>query len=453
MSAKVILTVITGSLKGENFEFCDRTTCILGRAKDCNPRLPNDRYHKTISRYHCLLDINPPDIRIRDFGSLHGTYVNGKIIGKRHRYQTPTEGARIQFPEYDLKNGDEIKLRHTVLRVKIEGVNHSDVNSSESQTIGVDPSEKPILPRQSGLKSASTTLGCDSYLPKIRGYTTLKRLGQGGLGTVYLAHHDRTGELVALKIMRSHNRRPSDAIRQFLMEIDKTKALQHPNIVRLREFGYDQDSFFFTMDYCNGGSVLDLMQQRGGKLSVNEAMSITLQVLDGLDYAHTIQVPDITLAQSGNIQAQGLVHRDLKPGNIFLANLGLGRLAKVADYGLAKAFDLAGLSGLSRSGQYAGSPAFMPRQQVIDFKYSKPDVDVWATAACLYYMLTGRLPRDFGNQDPFWVVLQNKPVPIRQRDAGIPKGLAEVIDLALTDNPQIYFKSAAAFKRALESEL
>jgi len=68
-------------------------------------------------------------------------------------------------------------------------------------------------------------------------------------------------------------------------------------------------------------------------------------------------------------------------------------------------------------------------------------------------MLTGRLPRDFGNQDPFWVVLQTKPVPIRQRDAGIPKGLAEVIDLALTDNPQIYFKSAAAFKRALENEL
>ncbi|MFW5666731.1 MAG: FHA domain-containing protein, partial [Coleofasciculus sp.] len=81
MSAKVILTVITGSLKGKNFEFSDRTTCILGRAKDCHPRLPNDRYHKTISRYHCLLDINPPDIRIRDFGSLHGTYVNGKIIG------------------------------------------------------------------------------------------------------------------------------------------------------------------------------------------------------------------------------------------------------------------------------------------------------------------------------------------------------------------------------------
>ncbi|MFP4122553.1 protein kinase domain-containing protein [Coleofasciculus sp.] len=437
MSAKVILTVITGSLKGENFEFSDRTTCILGRAKDCHPRLPNDRYHKTISRYHCLLDINPPDIRIRDFGSLHGTYVNGKIIGKRHRHQTPTEGARIQFPEYDLKDGDEIKLRNTILRVKIEGENNGDLESSRSPRSGIH----------------LTTLGCDSYLPKIRGYTTLKRLGQGGLGTVYLAHHDQTGELVALKIMRSHHRRSSDAIRQFLLEVEQTKALQHPNIVRLRELGYDKDSFFFTMDYCNGGSVLDLMQQRGGKLSVNEAMSITLQVLDGLDYAHSIQSPDITLAKNNNTQVQGLVHRDLKPGNIFLANLGLGRLAKVADYGLAKAFDLAGLSGLSRSGQYAGSPAFMPRQQVLDFKYAKPDVDVWAIAACLYYILTGRLPRNFGNQDPFWVVLQTQPVPIRERDALIPKGLAEVIDLALTDNPQIYFKSAAAFKRALESEL
>ena len=92
MSTKIILTVISGNLKGKKFEFSDRTTCIIGRAQDCTLRLPNNEYHKTISRYHCLLDINPPHIRVRDFGSLHGTYINGKIIGKRESNQTPQEG-------------------------------------------------------------------------------------------------------------------------------------------------------------------------------------------------------------------------------------------------------------------------------------------------------------------------------------------------------------------------
>jgi len=98
MPAKVILTIIEGSLKGQEFVIDSRTTCIMGRAKDCHPQIPDDEHHRTISRYHCLLDINPPDIRVRDFGSLNGTYVNGKKIGQRQVNQTPEEGAKLKFP-------------------------------------------------------------------------------------------------------------------------------------------------------------------------------------------------------------------------------------------------------------------------------------------------------------------------------------------------------------------
>ncbi|MBV9125107.1 MAG: FHA domain-containing protein, partial [Planctomycetes bacterium] len=83
MPAKVILQVTKGKLQGQEFVFDERTTCILGRADDCNPRLPNDIHHAAISRHHCLLDINPPDIRVRDFGSRNGTFVNGSKIGQR----------------------------------------------------------------------------------------------------------------------------------------------------------------------------------------------------------------------------------------------------------------------------------------------------------------------------------------------------------------------------------
>jgi eukaryotic-like serine/threonine-protein kinase len=102
----------------------------------------------------------------------------------------------------------------------------------------------------------------------------------------------------------------------------------------------------------------------------------------------------------------------------------------------------------------AGSPVTMPRQQVINFKYAKPDVDVWAMAATLYYALTGYYPRPFSRKrDPFMVVLESTPVPIRERNASIPKRLADVIDQALIDTPAITFQSAARLKQALEGAL
>src|SRR4051794_22138667 len=113
MPTKVSLKVTKGEPQGQEFVSDARTTCIIGRGDDCSPRLPNDGNHRIISRHHCLLDINPPDIRVRDFGSKNGTYVNGEMIGRREEDETPEEGARRTFPEYDLKDGDEITLGAT----------------------------------------------------------------------------------------------------------------------------------------------------------------------------------------------------------------------------------------------------------------------------------------------------------------------------------------------------
>ncbi|MBI4318753.1 MAG: protein kinase [Chloroflexi bacterium] len=165
-------------------------------------------------------------------------------------------------------------------------------------------------------------------------------------------------------------------------------------------------------------------------------------------------MPYVKLASGKIGTGRGLVHRDLKPQNIFLSGTGSALVAKVGDYGLAKAFDTAGLSGHTCAGDVMGTPQFMPRQQVLDFKFARPEVDVWAMAASLYFMLTCKYPREFSRgKDPWAVVLGTPPVPIRQRVASIPAKLAEVIDQALVDKPDIGFKSAAEFKRALERVL
>jgi serine/threonine-protein kinase len=106
VTATVTLSVTTGASAGRTQVFTERTTCVIGRADDCTVRIGDPQ----VSRHHCLLDINPPDVRIRDFGSLNGTFVNGTEIGRRRKGQSPEEGARILFRERDLRDGDEIRL-------------------------------------------------------------------------------------------------------------------------------------------------------------------------------------------------------------------------------------------------------------------------------------------------------------------------------------------------------
>ena len=101
------------------------------------------------------------------------------------------------------------------------------------------------------------------------------------------------------------------------------------------------------------------------------------------------------------------------------------------------------------TGNVVGTPYFRSRQQVVDYKYAQPDVDVWVAAGCLYVMITGYSSRNLQGQDPFLAVLQTDAVPVRDRTYAISKPLPTVIDRALIDNPEIYYKSAAKFKQSL----
>ena len=508
MPARVSLTVTQGKLIGKTFVFEERTSCIIGRAKDCDPRVPDDEHHKTISRHHCLLDINPPDIRIRDFGSRNGTFVNGVKIGQREQDQTPEEAAQGSFPEYDLQEGDEITLGSTVLRVSLfiptlcaecGAEIPADQQARAQRTPGIyqceaccrkakqsqqkePPRPKPKVCAGCG-KDVSREMGkqeqgeylctaCrrdpeqlikvllelanrgNNRLQAIQDYSLLRELGHGGMGAVYLARNNRTGEQVALKVMLPQIAADERAKAQFLRETENTRALKHGHVVELWDSGCANGTFFFTLEYCDGGSAKELIKKRGGILQIDEACELILQALDGLQYAHTAEIPFVVQANGVIGPGRGLVHRDVKPANLFLVGSGRTCIVKVGDYGLAKAFDVAGLSGQTRTGAMSGTPYFTPRQQVVNFKYAKPEVDVWAAAASLYFMLTGAFPRDFTKgKDPWLIVLQTNAVSIRQRDATIPKKLAEVIDHALVDHPQIGFKTAIEFKQALESAL
>jgi serine/threonine protein kinase len=290
----------------------------------------------------------------------------------------------------------------------------------------------------------------DAQVAGLADYSIDGRLGRGGMGEVYRARRSGDEESIALKVMVPEFAVDGHSRNGFLREIANIRSLEHPNIVRYREAGASDETLFLVMEYCAGGSVDALMLKRpGGVLEAEEAVSIALQSLEGLAYAHEAKLVDVRLADGRTTEARGLVHRDIKPQNILLDSAA-NPVAKVADFGLAKAFETAGLSGHTRTGIAVGTVQFMPRRQVLDYKYAGPSVDVWAMAASLYFMLTGEFPRDFGGDvDPYMVVLHRPPVSIHKRGVAVPKRLGDVVDAALVETPECAIRSA----RDLISEL
>jgi serine/threonine protein kinase len=440
-----------GPLLGKEYLFEERTTCLIGRAADCEMQLPNDPEHRGVSRHHCVLDVNPPHVRIRDFGSRNGTFVNGVKIGQRAA-GPEDRTIREESTEHDLRDNDEVRVGRTVFRVLIRSGAATDLAGTRAeQGDGRSCDKEMDNPADVVERLLATAPPEAPGLESLHGYEVKRLLGHGGMASVFLLRHRESGEEMALKIMRPRGDVPSDACQRFLREAETTRALCHPNVVALRQVGYCAETFFLGLEYCNRGTVADRIERRG-KMPARDALAITFQALAALEYAHSVQLPVVQLAAGGRTVAQGLVHRDIKPNNLFLHHAGGVTQVKVGDYGLAKAFDAAGLSGFTRTGATAGTPWFMPRQQLVNFKYARPEVDIWSLAASLYFMLTGKPPRVFPEGCDWWrQVLETRPIAIRKREPSVPARLAAVIDRALVDQPAIVFQSAPEFREALQA--
>ncbi|WP_269086286.1 FHA domain-containing protein [Trichormus sp. NMC-1] len=263
MQSTITLTITTGKLSGKQYIFDSRTTVLIGRNDDCYLSIP-DEFDKRVSRYHCLLDINPPEIRVRDLGSLNGTYINNTKIGSRQSHQTPEEAGKLNFPEYDLQDGDEITLGDTVLRVNIEISQPQPINKTpDTQNPGFI---QPLQPKAKTKlfdviqKLIKLAIGGEKQLTALRNYQIIKSIGKGGFGEVYLAQHSQTGKLVALKVMLPAVAQDDNHVQMFLREIENMKALKHPHVVELFDYGYAENLFFLVMEYYEGGNVYDLMQ-------------------------------------------------------------------------------------------------------------------------------------------------------------------------------------------------
>ncbi|MEA2269192.1 MAG: eukaryotic-like serine/threonine-protein kinase [Solirubrobacteraceae bacterium] len=260
-------------------------------------------------------------------------------------------------------------------------------------------------------------------------YELGERLGVGGMSTVLHAFDRRLERPVAVKLLAEHLADDSQFVARFRREALSAARLVHPNIVQVFDFGLDERSgrHYIVMELISGQSGAEILRDQG-VLGVQAALSILVQACRGLDYAHR----------------NGVVHRDVKPGNLLRAEDGV---LKLADFGIAKA--LSDESAITQVGSVIGTAAYLAPEQAAGEQVG-PQADLYALGVVAYQLLSGRLPYEAQSLTELALKQQREvPPPLDELSPEVPPQLAVAIDRALALDPRDRYADAEEFRKAL----
>ena len=239
-------------------------------------------------------------------------------------------------------------------------------------------------------------------------YKILSKLGEGGMGVVYKAEDLRLKRTVALKFLHPELTRDEEAKVRFIHEAQAAAALNHPHICTIYEIDEHEGQSFIAMEFIEGEGLKDRIQK--GPLPIDDLLSLTIQIGEGLHEAHE----------------KGIVHRDIKPGNIMLTSKGQ---AKILDFGLAR---LGVQTKITKADTTLGTAAYMSPEQA-SAKEVDQRTDIWSLGVVLYEMVTGARPFT-GEYEPAVVysILHDEPEPVTARRSNVPMELERIVGKALT---------------------
>lgn len=431
---RVSLRVISGPHFGRVFTFDQHDTFLIGRSESAHFCLPEDRF---FSRHHCLLEIAPPQCFLRDLGSTNGTYVNGQRVETAH-----------------LKSGDCIQGGETVIEVEVS----SDVQPQQGYSSNpmMDTQNVPSLvtiqclncgvlaKAEASRPDAKLSYVCDDCRERLKqnpqpipNYQMIRILGQGGMGSVMLARAVSDGRAVAIKTLLPEVAVSEQSLKRFMREIEVAASLQHPHIVSYIEHGTHNGTVYLVSEFVGGMDASKLAKHRGGKLHYMEVVRIIEQSLDALHFAHSL----------------GFVHRDIKEQNILVDGNYPNYISKLTDFGLAKSFKQTGMSGVTMVGDVAGTIAYMPPEQIRDFKDVQPPSDIYAMGMTAYTLMTGSHALDIspkaGIAETVKAIFEKPIVPINIRTMDIPPNVAAVIEKAMMKEPEQRWRTAGEMREAL----
>jgi serine/threonine protein kinase len=248
----------------------------------------------------------------------------------------------------------------------------------------------------------------------IGNYKITAKLGEGGMGVVYLAEHPVIGKKVAMKAIHPELSKNSDVVSRFVTEAKAVNQIGHEHIVDIADFGNTPEGeFYFVMEYLQGESLSDRLR-RDTRIMEGRALSISAQIADALNASH----------------AQGIIHRDLKPENIFLCNRGQNRdFVKVLDFGLAKLTQGdTKVTHKTRTGSVMGTPYYMSPEQCEGKIEIDHRADIYSLGVLIFEMLTGKVP--FGGEGYGEIIVKHVTMPPPSVRSVVPE-LPEYLDLIL----------------------
>jgi eukaryotic-like serine/threonine-protein kinase len=262
-------------------------------------------------------------------------------------------------------------------------------------------------------------------------YRLERRLGAGGMSTVFLALDTVLERPVAVKLLAEHLAEDETFVARFRREALAAARLQHPNIVQVFDSGQDPDSgrHYIVMEYVEGSSCADLLRDEH-RLDLERTVGILIDACHGLDYAHRA----------------GVVHRDVKPGNLLVsADTGA---TKLADFGIAKAAEQ---TRVTQVGSVLGTAAYLSPEQARGEEAEIPS-DIYSLGVCAYQLLSGRLPHEYSSLTELALKQQESPVqPLTDLGADVPAALDRAIRVCLERDPQSRYGSALEMAEALQA--
>ncbi len=322
----------------------------------------------------------------------------------------------------------ETRLRHLeTIVTSVDFELNAKLNRLASHQLQIGEAATRALPIGSVRSEAQTSMYALKHGQKLADRFVVDRpLGVGGMGAVYLARDEQLGEQVALKILHGMALLDPSSAERLRREASAARRISHINVVKIHDIGEDQGHLFLSMEYVEGISLKDLIHKHG-TLPIAKIREFLAGICAGLAAAH----------------AQGVIHRDLKPGNVLVTP---NQQIKIIDFGLAR---VANLEGMTTTGMLLGTPEYMAPEQIrggsIDAR-----TDIYALGALTYHALTGRPP--FTGDTPIAVSLAQateEPIPPSKLRAGLDVSWDAFVAKAMSKTRDQRFESAIEFAASL----
>ena len=403
----ILVKVVNGSRQGDVYRYENASRIYIGSDAKSDICIADDPFLKPM---HAQLEIDPAGCRVFVLAGRSLVRVNRRMA-----------------TQATLKQGDQFTVGGTTFELSTLSTFDEKAKLKDCEKTVIVASEIEVN------REGHTAISSPIVVPP--GYEIIRPLGKGAMGVVYQAMHLATQSHMALKFLHSSGSGSEQSMRMFLREASVLSQLKHPRIVQFHEMGWVDGRVFLAMEYVDTIEVAKMLAALPIAKRIRLATGVICQVLDALHYAHS----------------RNIVHRDVKPTNILVSREGKRLHSRLSDFGLAKNFENAGFSGMTKDGEVRGTVAYMAPEQFRDCLHAKPSADIFSVGVSLFHLLSNRLPFPKAKSISERLnSINEQPVSLDKCMANVPDGFSEILAKSLQLDPSSRFRTANEMRKALK---